>query len=190
LGLIALAGAGLWLSGPREVPLAAPFSDPAVAQAIVAAAPAGWRLVRAAQDQVPAGQHLDDGYRGHWHGGEALTLAGPTKVVVADPPRKIDAVESLEVWILPSTYPDGAAAMALFACQMAEKIYRDGRVTIYALTSRDDGSRTLDGLCGDVYSETSVLGPPKKSLPISWSSYGSDIAAALRRMRRVQVPTP
>ena len=181
--LIVLAGAGVWLSGRRDVPLAAPFSDPAVAQAIVAAVPAGWRLARTDRDQLPRGQHWNDGYRDHWHGGEELTLTGPTKIAVSTPPREIDAVEALEVWILPGTYPDGSLAMALSACQMADQIYRDGRVTIYALTSRYDGQKDIDGLCGDVYSETSALGRPTKGLPISWKSYGRDIATALWHTR-------
>jgi hypothetical protein len=42
------------------------------------------------------------------HGGEQLTLTGPTKITVRDPSvEKIEAIESPELWILPSTYPDG-----------------------------------------------------------------------------------
>jgi hypothetical protein len=180
LVLIALGCVGFLLSGRREVPLAAPFSDPAVAQAIVAAAPPGWRLVRTDRDQLPRGQHWDDEYRKHWHGGEELTLAGPTKIAVSVPPKEIEAIESLELWILPSTYPDGSLSLDLFGCQIADRIFRDGSVTIYALTSRYDGTDDLDSMCGDVYSETSILRPPTKGLPISWKSYRTDIAGALR----------
>src|SRR5260370_23366831 len=72
--LRALGCVGFRLTGRREVPLAAPFSDPTVVLAIVAAAAPGWRLVRTGQDQLPRGQHLDDEYRNHWHGGEVTRL--------------------------------------------------------------------------------------------------------------------
>jgi hypothetical protein len=180
LVLIALGCVGFWLSGRREIPLAAPFSDSAVAQAIVAAAPPGWRLVRTDRDRLPRGQHWDDGYRDHWHGGEELTLAGPTKIAVSAPPKQIEAIESLEVWVLPSTYPDGSLSMDLFGCQMADRIFRDGNVAIYALTSRYDATDDLDSMCGDVYSETSILPRSTQGLPISWTSYRIDIARALQ----------
>jgi hypothetical protein len=163
------------------VPLPAPFSAPAVAQAIVAAAPPGWRLVRTRQDRLPRGQHWDDEYRKRWHGGEELTLTGPTKIAVSVPPKEFKAVESLELWILPNTYPDGSLYMALFACQMADRIFRDGSVAIYALTSRYDGTDDLDGMCGDIYSETSPLPRSAHGLAISWESYRTDIAGALQR---------
>src|SRR3982074_281066 len=98
--LIALGCVGFWQTSRREVPLAAPFSDPTVAPAIVAAAPPEWRLIRTDQDQLPRGQHWDDEYRKHWHGGEELTLTGPTKIAVSAPPREIEAIEALELWVL------------------------------------------------------------------------------------------
>jgi hypothetical protein len=180
LVLIALGCVGLWLTSRREVPLAAAFSDPTAVQAIVAVAPRGWRLVRTDQDQLPRGQHWDDEYRKDWHGGEELTLTGPTKVAVSASPKEIEAIEALELWILPSTYPDGSLSLDLFGCQTADRVFRDDRVTIYTLTSRYDGTHDLDSICGDAYSETSILGPPTKGLPISWKSYKIDIAGALR----------
>jgi hypothetical protein len=180
LVLTALGCVGFWLTGRREVPLAAPFSDPTAVQAIAAGAPPGWRLVRTDQDQLPRGQHWDDEYRKHWHGGEELTLTGPTKIAISTPPKEINAIESLELWILPSTYPDGSFSLDLFGCQIADRIFRDGRVTIYGLTSRYDGTNHLDSMCGDTYLEASILGPPTKGLPISWKSYKIDIAGALR----------
>jgi hypothetical protein len=179
--LLAIACVVLWLSRRREVPLAAPFSDPAIVKAIVAIAPPGWRLVRTDRDQLPRGQHLDDDYRKHWHGGDELTLAGPTKIAVSASPHDIEAVESLEVWILPSTYPDAPLYFDLFGCQVAERIFKDHRVTIYALTSRYDGIDNIDNMCGDVYSETSTLHPSASGLPVSWKSYKVDVAKALQR---------
>jgi predicted outer membrane lipoprotein len=172
--------AGIWLSHRREVPLAAAFSDPGIVQKIIGVAPPPWRIARVDHDQLPRGQHWDDDYSKHWHGGEELTLTGPTKVMVEDPPKEIEAVESLELWILPATYPDGSLAFDLFGEQMATEIFRDDRVSIYALTSRYDGKNTLDNDVSDVYSEKSILGPPTKGLPISWKSYEADIAGALR----------
>jgi hypothetical protein len=178
--LIAAGCLGFWLTHRRETPLGARFSDPVIVREIVAAAPAGWRLARVDQDEVPRGQHWDDDYRQHWHGGEQLTLTGPTKVTASAPPQEIEAIESLELWILPGTYPDGSLQLNLFAYQTADAIFRDGRVVIYALTSRYAESGSLDNMVSDVYSEKSIFGPSTKGLPISWKSYEVDIARALR----------
>jgi hypothetical protein len=181
LMLLAIGCVALWLSRRREVPLAAPFSDPAVPHAILAVVPPDWRLVRTDRDQLPRGQHWDDEYRNHWHGGDELTLAGPAKIAISAPPKAIEAVESLEVWILPSTYPEASLSLNLFGCQIAERIFRDNGVAIYALTSRYDGVDNIDSMCGDAYSETSKLPPSREGLPISWRSYRTDIAKALGR---------
>ena len=176
----AVALGGMWFFHRTEVPLTAAFSDPAIAHKIIGAAPPGWRLVRMDQDQLPRGQHFGDGYRNHWHGGEELTLTGPTKVVIEAAPKDIEAVEALELWILPGTYPDGSLDFDLFGYQMAEQIFRDDRVSIYALTSRFDGKNCVDSYISDVYSEKSVLKPSRSGLPISWKSYETDIPEALR----------
>jgi hypothetical protein len=84
-----------WLGRRRDVSLTAPFSDPDVAQAIVAVAPPEWRLVRTDRDQLPRGQHWDDDYRKHWHDGDELTLAASMKIAVSVPPGSVDLAEYL-----------------------------------------------------------------------------------------------
>jgi hypothetical protein len=168
------------LTRHREIPLAEPFSDQTIVHKIVGALPSGWLVAKLEEDQLPSGQHWGDDYRTHWHGGEKLTLAGPTEIVVGSPPEAIKAVESLELWIMPSTYPDGSLEFALFAYQTAGEIYRDRKVAVYALTSRYDGHRNLDHYVSDVYQETSPLAPAKDGLAISWTSYKADISKALR----------
>jgi hypothetical protein len=182
LNLVVACFIAFVLTRRREIPLAEPFSDPIAVQRIVEALPPGWRVAKIEEDQLPNGQHLDDDYRMHWHGGEELTLAGPTEIVIQflNMPEPINAVESLELWIMPSTYPDGAPALAFFAYQIASEIYRDGKVAIYALTSRYNGHGSLDKYVSDVYREQSALAPVRSGLPISWTSYEADIAKALR----------
>lgn len=174
-GLLLLVAAciGFALTRQPQIPLAEPFSDPAVVQKIVGALPPGWRIAKIEEDRLPNGQHWDDGYRLHWHGGEELTVTGPTEISVLEPPMPAKAVESLELWIMPGTYPDESLDFALFATQIASAIYRDGKVAVYAVTSRYDGHRSLDQHVSDVYQEQSTLAPSKDGLAISWTSYKS-----------------
>src|SRR5215472_12762651 len=51
----------------------------------------------------------------------------------------VRAVESLELWMMPSSYPDRTPDFALIGYQTARVIYRDRKVAVYAVTSRYDG---------------------------------------------------
>jgi hypothetical protein len=166
-------------------------SDPAEAAAIIRASlPPDWRVAENQSGQIPRGHHWGQEYKGPI--GVRMVVVGPRAVNVSwrdsTGGAKQDPVasEALELWLMPGNYGDSwKSAVNPHAPVPPEAVIEGAGVKVYAQPGHWINSKEQFKKIMESTSEISWPSSPANGVPLSWTSWKSDLRERLARVSSV-----